>query len=276
MYPLLEDGMERGAVARTLPARGEPLSTAAAPADTAHLHAVHRQLRAAILSGSVPAGAIMNQVHLAREMGVSRTPVREALRMLQAEGLIDARHQHRMRVTAITPEEVDSVYAIWIQVQALAIAMTVPRLTADDMALIREALACMNESASSPHKEDWGVHHRSFHDHLLMHAGPALTTSIATCWERSERVRRAHGRSDWVWRISADEHVAIVDAYAERSVETAVLVSSRHLARTALTVIGHLEPDYEPRAIRAALGFMPPPRAAAAEPPLRGRKGRIA
>lgn len=268
--------MQRDAVARIREPTGEAPAAGVAPAGTAYLHDIDQRLRGAILSGSVPAGAIMNQVHLARDMGVSRTPVREALRMLQAEGLIDARYQHRMRVTAITPEEVDSVYAIWIQVQALAIALTVPRLTVDDMARIRAALSCMNDTASSPHKEDWGAHHRSFHDLLVTHAGPALTTSIATCWERSERVRRAHGRSDWVWRISADEHVAIVDAYAEGSVETAVLVSSRHLARTALTVIGHLEPDYEPRAIRAALGFMPPPSTGAAQSPARGRKGRIA
>jgi DNA-binding transcriptional MocR family regulator len=68
---------------------------------------VYTRLRQAILVGTYQPGDIINQVHVAREMGVSRTPVREALRLLQAEGLIDAQFQRRMRVTAVKADEVD-------------------------------------------------------------------------------------------------------------------------------------------------------------------------
>ncbi len=92
------------------------------------LHDVYHRLREDILKGSVAPGEVLNQVHIAKTHGVSRTPVREALRLLQAEGLVEAQFQHRTRVTKVTPEEVDAVYASWIVMQSLGVALTVSLL----------------------------------------------------------------------------------------------------------------------------------------------------
>ena len=72
-------------------------------------------------------------IHALVAVEVSRTPVREALRMLQAEGLIEAQFQHRMHVTRVTPQEVDAVYAMWRLNQSLAMALTLPRHSAADL-----------------------------------------------------------------------------------------------------------------------------------------------
>ena len=63
-------------------------------------------MRQDILSGELEPGEILDQVHIARRYGVSRTPVREALRVLQAENLGDAQRQCRTRVTKVTSREV--------------------------------------------------------------------------------------------------------------------------------------------------------------------------
>jgi DNA-binding GntR family transcriptional regulator len=221
---------------------------------------VYHRVRAAILDGTLAGGEVINQVQLSRRFGVSRTPVREALRMLQAEGLVESEFQQRMRVTVVTPEEVDAVYATWILVDSLSTAITVPRITRDDLARIEAALQKMNAAAEPQSKDTWEDVHRDFHDTLVMHAGPVLQGYIDLCWDRSERVRRTRARAAILsWRMSEDEHAAIVRAYAEGSVEQAVQGVSRHLARTAVAVIGHLEPNYEPRAIRQALNLIARP-----------------
>jgi DNA-binding GntR family transcriptional regulator len=221
-----------------------------------NLDEVYQRLREAILDGTLAGGDVLNQVQLSRRFGVSRTPVREALRMLQAEGLVESQYQQRMRVTAVTPQEVDAVYATWILVDALCMSLTVPNVTGEDLKTIEAALLRMRTMAAAESAPAWEKEHRSFHDLLVMYAGPVLRANIDLCWDRSERTRKTRARAAALsWHTSDEEHAAIVQAYAERSVARAVRVMSTHLARTAVSVIGHLDPAYEPRAIRQALSM---------------------
>ncbi|TMD00666.1 MAG: GntR family transcriptional regulator, partial [Chloroflexi bacterium] len=71
---------------------------------------LHEHLRRLILDGAIPNGASISQVELAERLGVSRTPLREAMRMLQAEGIIHAEHGRRTRVTALDVGDIDTVY----------------------------------------------------------------------------------------------------------------------------------------------------------------------
>ncbi|MES2360397.1 MAG: GntR family transcriptional regulator [Pseudomonadota bacterium] len=222
---------------------------------------VYKRLRANILSGAIGPGAILNQVHIAKTYGVSRTPVREALRMLQAEGLVDGHFQHRLRVTSVSAEEVDAVYASWIVMQSLGIAITVPKITKDELQLIRSAYENMEET---PHSEgraaDWEASHVLFHQRLVMHAGPIISSAIDNCWSRSERARKAYMRSaPQSWLDSEMEHEAIVEAYALGRPLDAIHIASKQLMRIALIVMGTIDPTYEPRAIRQALGMMKAP-----------------
>ncbi len=220
------------------------------------LDEVYFRLRQSILNGSLAPGAIINQVHIAKLYGVSRTPVREALRMLQAENLVEAQFQLRMRVTAITPLEVDSVYATWILVQSLGTSLTVPRISAVEMDRIRTALSELNtcNPARNGSPARWHEVHANFHHCLLMHAGPVILESIANCWSRSERARRAYMRTaPQSWLDSEAEHTALADAYAAGDAALAVYLTSRQLARIARIVIGTIDPAYDPVAIRHAL-----------------------
>jgi DNA-binding GntR family transcriptional regulator len=224
-----------------------------------NLHAVYLRLRQDILDAVLPPGALLNQVHLARDYGVSRTPVREAMRMLEAEGLVDARFQRRMSVTHISAEEVDETYAMWIMLHALATSMTVPRMMPVELERLRSALEAMNrESPSrggSPAR--WEPLHRAFHAQLTRAAGPVIGAAITHCWSRSERARRSYMRVDAAaWRRSDEEHAALATAYARRSIEDAVATMSRQLVRVALTVIAELSPGHKPRAIHEALGIV--------------------
>ncbi|MBL0420298.1 GntR family transcriptional regulator [Ramlibacter sp. AW1] len=220
------------------------------------IHRVHSLLRRRIIFGEIAPGEVLNQVHLARDLGVSRTPVREAFRLLQAENLVETNHQHRVRVTAITPADVDSVYATWIVVQALGTALTVPRITPSEMRAIRRTLDEL-ETHTPPgtaSSTEWDDSHVHFHRALVMHAGPMILETIDSCWSRSERARRTCiSASLHSYGASHEEHAGLVDAYAQGDVAKAIFLSSRQLARVARIVIGNIDPGYEPVAVRDAL-----------------------
>src|SRR6185369_13661160 len=86
---------------------------------------VHAAVRAMILSGELPPGAPILQAALARSLNVSRTPMREAFRLLQEEGLIESKPDQRAVVRAVDPAEIDAVYTSRVMVEAVAVSLSV-------------------------------------------------------------------------------------------------------------------------------------------------------
>lgn len=215
---------------------------------------VHAHLRQLILDGTVPPGAMLSQVQLAQEIGVSRTPLREALRMLQEEGLVLAEYNHRVRVADIDISELEFFYASRIMLEALAIALTVPHLTRDDFDKLTSILDQMHVASERHDIEGWDEGNKQFHAVLSSHTGGQMREIILRSIEAGERYRRiklqnlAHS-----WEVAEVEHKAIFEACQQGNRDAAVELLARHLARTALTVIALADPEYEPVAVRTAL-----------------------
>ena len=81
---------------------------------------VYRRVREAILEGEIPPGSAMSQVALADELGVSRTPLREALRMLQCEGLVDAQANRRVTVKPISATDLEELVVMRVALETEA------------------------------------------------------------------------------------------------------------------------------------------------------------
>ena len=109
---------------------------------------LYTRLRTMIFDGAFPPGSMLSQVKLAESLGVSRIPLREALRMLQKDGLIEAEHNQRVRVPSFEPAIVDSLYASRILLEALGIRLTVPRIDQADVQALKHTLAELNEAAA--------------------------------------------------------------------------------------------------------------------------------
>src|SRR5579871_4061237 len=88
------------------------------------VEAIHVELRRRILHNEFAAGARINQAVLARDLQVSRGPVREALRLLQREGLVEHEHQHQMRVSSVSLAGLEQLYAMHIFAEAFAASLT--------------------------------------------------------------------------------------------------------------------------------------------------------
>ncbi|HEY7125516.1 MAG TPA: GntR family transcriptional regulator [Ktedonobacterales bacterium] len=215
---------------------------------------VYERLRQKILDGTIAPGTILSQVQLAQQLGVSRTPLREALRLLQEERLVLAEPNHRVQVTDINLEEVESLYASRIMLEPLALALTVPQLAQKDLDALARARDAMRGAGAARDNDAWELGNRRFHELLAMHAEERIRATIQRSIDASERYRRIklqtvpHARE-----IAEGEHAAIYTACRERNADAAVELLARHLARTALTVIAQVAPEYEPTAVRTAL-----------------------
>jgi DNA-binding GntR family transcriptional regulator len=215
---------------------------------------VHARLRAMILSGELPPGSVLLQTQVARQLGVSRTPTREAFRLLQEEGLIDARPDQRARVRAVDADDLDGVYGARIMLESLAVSLTVRTLSEADLDRITTAMELMREHAGDDSPEKWQAAHREFHQIATQAVGAHLRRMIESLGERCERyVRLAQLGVAGSWARAERDHQELLTALRARDEPTAKQVIARHLARTALSVMADVAPEREPVATREAL-----------------------
>lgn len=232
--------------------------------------AIFQLLRDEILHGQLPAGAVVSQVKLAKRLGVNRTQLREALRMLQRESLVEGEHNRRDRVADLTCDDLVELYALRIPEEALAIRLTMPALTAAELDEIDRLLDEMDGFASAETLSEWEARHRRFHRLLISHAGARITRSVQDLQDYCERYRRALlERSPISFDIGAREHRAIARACRSGDHAAAAAALARHLGRTALTLVSLTDPSYDPRpvreALRLAIGDAPLPTPLAAD-----------
>jgi DNA-binding GntR family transcriptional regulator len=220
--------------------------------------AVHARLRQLILDGTLPPGSVLSQVPLARALGVSRTPLREALRMLQEEGLVDGEPNKRTSVTGFDSGDLEFIYSTRILLESFAVALTIPALTADDIRAAEKALHRMRTATLREDFAEWRRAHRDFHGTLVQGGGEQLVQLIEVQAERAERYLRFYqlrDTSSWWSRDTEAEHRELLETITRDDVVSrdSVAVIARHLARTALWVIAEADPERDPLPIRLAL-----------------------
>jgi DNA-binding GntR family transcriptional regulator len=215
-------------------------------------------LRELILGGALQPGLVISQVELARSLGVSRTPLREALRMLQEEGLIEAEPNRRARVTRFDPGDLDTVYGCRVMLESLGCVLTVRSFSDEDIERLKTALDSMAEHAKTRSVEQWQVAHREFHRLLVGRASDQFGRTIAAYQDRAERYWlmfiRANGSGGLSMRDA--EHRGIFEAAARRDAKGTAILLAKHLSRTALTLMAQLAPEHEPLTVRTALHFI--------------------
>jgi DNA-binding GntR family transcriptional regulator len=236
---------------------GAPAAVRGAPRTRGSAALLHERLRRAIINGDLVQGTVLSQVELARRFGVSRTPLREALRMLQAEGFIESELNRQVRVASFSVADLEQLYAGRIVLEALGVSQSVGRMTEEDLASLHDCLCEEDRCAERRDVDGWEASDSEFHRRLVAYAGQRTVGLITTLADGAQRYRRVYVTGEpRAWSHTTTEHRAIVAACEAHSPQLAAAVLARHLARTALTVIAMVDPSHDPAPVRVALALV--------------------
>lgn len=193
------------------------------------------RLRDQILRGELAPGTRIGQDALAEEFAASRIPVREALKTLEAEGLVTIRPNSGAWVAELDRTEFDQIYRLRESVEALAIQESIASLTPAQIARLRELA---DEISRTTDVEGFLALDREFH--LLTYAGaqfPLLHELVSRFWNSTQHYRRAwvQSRNGDDWATDA-EHRLIVDAIVRRDPVAAADLVAGHIRRTRLAL----------------------------------------
>jgi DNA-binding GntR family transcriptional regulator len=211
-----------------LDAAGSPGHPAfATKSDLAYTH-----LRELILSGELPPGAVLPQAALAQTIGISTTPLREALRRLKQEGLVDLDAHRDARVRPLDATEARDLLEMRGSLDPLAASLAAQRRTDADLAAIRAALDGLDALSTRPSVPQLESHHR-FHAaiHRASH-NRLLVDTLDGLWVKTDRYRRhglEAGRSDEEREARAVEHRQLFEAVRDGDAETAAELMRRHV-----------------------------------------------
>jgi DNA-binding GntR family transcriptional regulator len=192
---------------------------------------VYEVLRERIASGEIERGSRLHQEDLAKEFGVSRTPVREALRRLAAEGLVDLFANRGARVATATDEQLRSSYETRLVVEPGAARMAAERGLDEPMELMRAAIAEEERAGRSPAKHFKA--NRAFHLAVVKATGnPQLVQFMEHVWIGRIGATLYEDRLDSPGLMADhDAHASIADAIESGDGERAEELTRGHLLR---------------------------------------------
>jgi DNA-binding GntR family transcriptional regulator len=194
---------------------------------------VSEKIRGQILAGRLKPGERLIEDRLSAELGVSRVPVREALRGLSMEGLVRLEPNRGASVTEVTPELLAELVEVRTLLEALNARLAARRHDPEIVALLQDTLRRGNEAAQSGAADQLAQLNAEFHERLA----EASRNSVLSDIMRSLRERtglafsingRARAREDW------KEHAGVLAAVIEGDEEIAALLAARHVKNAAV------------------------------------------
>jgi GntR family transcriptional regulator, vanillate catabolism transcriptional regulator len=211
---------------------------------------VVRVLREKIIRGELPAGTQLLQIDLANQLGISRTPLREAFRILENDGYLRTSNNNRtVEVVSFTAAELRDMYEIREVIDGLAARLTAARGLSPEAEKEARRLVAEMASASKPHDPLRRVEaHAAFHSFFVEQSGnsrlggliPLIRASSAALFlpfiDNPEGVQLTLGGNVVSYKVlldeSQDSHVAILDAVLEGKGSKAETAARRHIGRT--------------------------------------------
>lgn len=205
-------------------------------------------LRNAIKDGRLAAGSRLDQNEIAATFGVSRMPVREALKQLELEGLVAVFPYRGVEVARLENAQIDELFAIRIALERLAVARSVDNLKPRQVARLRGILATMDQLVDAVDgDEQWMRLNQSFHS--IINEASCMPRLIALIDQHRDNVDRyvrsylhLHGRQQ-----SQCEHWELLEACASANAGAAQDVIERHLANTARALADAIQASSAPQ-----------------------------
>ncbi|MGH7620064.1 MAG: GntR family transcriptional regulator [Gemmatimonadaceae bacterium] len=212
-------------------------------------------LRERILRGDYPEGEPLRQDALADELGVSRIPVREALRQLEAEGLVTFNPHRGAVVSSLSLEEIDELFELRADIECDLLRRAIPRTTPEQLDRATDVLDEFEDALHAGEATRWGPLNWHFHAALYAPASRNFTMGV---------LQKLHQHSDRYFRMqvllvnggmrASEEHRAIATAVATKDVQGATQLMRAHIlgAGTSLLALLHEERGKTGVAVRSA------------------------
>lgn len=205
--------------------------------------AVLAELRARVLSGNLPPGTALRQDELAAELGVSRVPLREALRILESEGHVTYAPHRGYRVVELSLADLSEIYRLRAVIEDDLARAAVDGLGEPELAAIRAAHAALARLESSPDPDLAALAgaNRAFH-WAILRPGPRADRVLTTLWDASDAYRAHWFALRTNVERGAHEHAAVLDALERRDAEAVVGILGAHRAGAVAALESVLSP----------------------------------
>jgi DNA-binding GntR family transcriptional regulator len=203
---------------------------------------VYEQVRKRILEGNYAPGERISMSAIARELGVSDIPVRESIKRLQAEGLLDYETHKGAVVSQLSTTEIEELFAIRAELEALALRNAAASITPARLAELRRLLDAMIAAEERQDAVAYGELNREFH-FAIHNAQPyrKLSVMIENLWASTDWCRRIFTADTGYLPYSNAEHEAIVTALERHDAETAEAVLRAQKQRALRWLLDHVD-----------------------------------
>ena len=192
---------------------------------------VFNTLREAILKGELKPGERLMEMHLATKLGVSRTPIREAIRMLEQEGLAVTIPRKGAQVAKMTEKDLQDVLEVRDALDELAVTCACERMTKEQFVELKEAMQKFEAATKTDDVRLIVETDEAFHDVIYAAAAnPKLENIINSAREQMYRYRYEYVKDTTVYKQLIAEHKAIIDGFDRRDVEYVKDIMHTHLA----------------------------------------------
>lgn len=196
--------------------------------------ALHRvtaeRLRAMIFAGELEPGMRVTEIALARKLGISRTPLREAFRELAADGLLEPMPRRGARIASLTVELIDQLFPIMGALEALSGELACRHITDAEIAEVRALHRQMAEHYARRDLDSYFRFNQRIHEAIMTATrNPALARIYVGLAGRVRHARKAANMSPERWNDAMEEHRLILDALERRDGETLAALLRRHL-----------------------------------------------
>jgi DNA-binding GntR family transcriptional regulator len=214
-----------------------------APATMSLVDAAHDQIRRRILDNVWPPGHRMLEQEVALALGMSRTPVREALVRLQNDGLVEVIPRHGMRVLPVSPTDMREIYEILTALECMAAEILAhSRPDAASLAPLLQATTDMDTALQNDDLDAWAAADERFHAGLIELAGNRqLTATVWTYWDRAHRARMFSLKLRPKPVNSTREHHDLVDRLLAGDAAGAAAVNRAHRERASRELLAIFE-----------------------------------
>jgi DNA-binding GntR family transcriptional regulator len=195
--------------------------------------AVAERLREKIVRGELQDGEQLRQDRLAFEFEVSRIPVREALRQLEAEGLIKIVAHRGAVVSALAPDEIEELFDIRALLESEVLRLSIPRLTESDLEKAANVLALFEKSVQQDDDaRHWDRLNAQFHSALYSRANrPQFSSLIRMINNNGERYSRLQAYVQRGFQRATEEHRLLLDLCRKKDVSAACNLLHSHIRR---------------------------------------------